>query len=133
MEKYIKTYFENKTEVSAVFLFGSYAKGKPLRHSDVDMAVLFDTSDRGMIYNTLEKYHIELSRLLRKDIHLVALNFVGEMLLLQIFKTGKCIRVNNRQKLAEFRIAAFSRIFDFNYHRNKMRTGLIRKVVYGRS
>jgi len=133
MEKYIKTYFENKEEVSAVFLFGSYAKGKPQRNSDVDIAVLFGISGRGMIYDTLERYHIELSRLLRKDLHLVVLNFVGEMLLLQIFKTGKCILVNNRKKLAEFRIAAFSRIFDFNYHRDKMRTGLIRKVVHGRS
>ena len=114
-----------------MFLFGSYAKDKPKRFSDIDIAVLFGVLDRDTIDHMMEKYHIGLSRLVRKDIHLVALNLAGEMLILQIFQTGKCILINDRKKLADFRIVAYSRIFDFNYHRNKMRNGLIRKVVHG--
>ena len=40
--KKINQYFKERNEVMAVYLFGSYARGKERRDSDIDLAVLVD-------------------------------------------------------------------------------------------
>ena len=84
-EKKITSYFENKVDIIAVYLFGSYASGKVRSCSDMDLAILFDSRDRVMINRQLDKCLIDLSRILRKDTHLTAMNFASEELLKQIF------------------------------------------------
>jgi predicted nucleotidyltransferase len=42
----LKGYFKDKSEVIAVYLFGSQATDKTRRASDVDIGVLLDTNDR---------------------------------------------------------------------------------------
>jgi predicted nucleotidyltransferase len=37
-------YFRDRDEVSALYLFGSSAKGKKTKESDIDIAVLLDGS-----------------------------------------------------------------------------------------
>jgi hypothetical protein len=76
---------------------------------------------------------VELSRLLRKDLHLVVMNAASQELLRQIFSKGVCIQVNDRGELARFRMVQFSRIADFAYYRKQMQRGLIRKVMGGSS
>ena len=44
----LKAYFEDKSEVIAVYLFGSHAKNKADRSSDVDIGILLDTNDRAI-------------------------------------------------------------------------------------
>jgi len=60
------------------------------------LAILFDSRDQVMINRRLEKYLIDLSRILRKDTHLTAMNFASEELLKQIFKKGKCLSIFNK-------------------------------------
>ena len=127
----IKSYFENKKDVVAVYLFGSYADGRERAASDVDLAILFDSRDREAVNQMSDKYFIDLSRSLRKDIHLTAMDFAGEELLKQIFKKGKCLVVNDSKKLAYFKMMAFSKIVSFHYYRSQMQAGIIRKVLEG--
>ena len=131
VENQIKNYFEHEKDIVAVYLFGSYASGNVRSYSDIDLAVLFDSRNRAAINRRLDKYLIDLSRLLRKDTHLTAMDFASEGLLKQIFEKGKGIIVNDTKKLAYFKMIAYSKIADFYYHRREMQSGLIRKVMEG--
>ena len=131
IENQIKSFFENKRDIVAVYLFGSYATGKVRSCSDIDLAILFDSRSRAIINRRLDKYLIELSRILRKDIHMTAMDFAGEGLLKQIFKNGKSIIINDTRKMSYFKMIAYSKIVDFHYHRRKMQSGIIRKVMEG--
>lgn len=128
-EKKITNYFGNKEDIIAVYLFGSYASGKERSYSDIDLAILFDSRDRVMINRRLDKYLIDLSRILRKDIHLTAMNFASEELLKQIFKKGHCLIVNDSKKLACFTMTAYSKIVNFHYYRSQFQAGIVRKVM----
>jgi len=72
---------------------------------------------------------VELSRIIKKDIHLIILNSASEELMRQIFLKGKCILVNDKKRLAIFEMVALSKIAEFAYYRNQMQKGLIKKVM----
>ena len=130
-EQKLTNYFENKEDIIAVYLFGSYASEKVRSCSDIDLAILFDSRDQVMINRRLEKYLIDLSRILRKDTHLTAMNFASEELLKQVFKKGKCLIVNDSKKLACFTMTAYSKIVNFHYYRGQFQAGIVRKVLEG--
>jgi predicted nucleotidyltransferase len=131
IENQVKKFFENENDIIAVYLFGSYASGRVRSNSDIDLAILFDSRNRPAINRRLDKYMINLSRILRKDIHLTAMDFASEGLLEQIFKRGKCIIVNDTKIMAYFKMIAYSKIAGFHYHRRKMQSGIVRKVMEG--
>ena len=125
----LTAYFDAKPEIIAVYLFGSYAKGKEHRSSDIDIGLLFETMDPFLIKKLADTVMIDLSRILRKDIHPVILNLAGEELLRQIFLKGKCILDKNPKKLVRFKMTTFSRIADFAYYKDQMQSGLIRNIM----
>ena len=125
----LTVYFDAKPEIIAVYLFGSYAKGKEHRSSDIDIGLLFETMDPFLIKKLADTVMIDLSRILRKDIHPVILNLAGEELLRQIFLKGKCILDKNPKKLVRFKMTTFSRIADFAYYKDQMQSGLIRNIM----
>jgi len=127
----IKSFFENKKDIVAVYLFGSHAEGRERLSSDVDLAILFDNRDREAVNRLLDKYLVALSRSLRKDVHLTAMDFAGETILKQIFEKGECLVIKNPKKLAYFKMVAFSKIVDFGYYRRQMQSGIVRKVMEG--
>ncbi|MBW1851901.1 MAG: nucleotidyltransferase domain-containing protein [Deltaproteobacteria bacterium] len=131
LEEKIKSYFRNKSEVIAVYLFGSHAVGKERPFSDIDVGILFDETDSALLLKRRNDYLVELGRLLRKDIHPVILNLAGEELLRQIFLKGKCILINDAKKLAKHKMVMFVKIAEFAYYKNQMQSGLIRKVMEG--
>lgn len=126
----IADYFNaNSSGVIAVYIFGSQASAKSTPKSDVDIAVLFDHSNPDFIHSRMDEILLQLPKLLRKDIHPVAMNSASEALLKQIFAKGRCLLVNDSRKLAEFKMIAYARIADFNYYLKKMQAGLIRRVL----
>ena len=127
----LTVYFRTKPGVIAVYLFGSYAQGKERRKSDIDIGLLFDTRDPAFAKEKTNTYMIDLSRILRKDIHPVILNLASEELLRQVFLKGKCILVKDTKKLARYKMTTFARIADFAYYKNQMQSGLIRNVMEG--
>ena len=131
VENQIKSYFEIEKDLVAVYLFGSYASGKARSYSDINLTILFDSRNRAAINRRLDRYLTDLARILRKDIHLTAMDFAGEELLKQIFKKGKCIIVNDTKIMAYFKMIAYSKIAGFHYYRRKMQSGIVRKVMEG--
>ncbi len=125
----LKAYFEDKSEVIAVYLFGSQAMNKTRRSSDVDIGILLDTNDRPIETEKRNQYLVELATILRKEIHPVILNSAGEELMRQIFLKGKCILVRNPEKLSLFKMTMYAKIADFGYYRDRMQSGLIRNIM----
>ena len=77
----ITEYFRaNLTGVVAVYVFGSQANDKGTPRSDVDIAVLFDCSDPDFIHSRIDEILLQLPKLLRKDVHPVAMNPASEAL-----------------------------------------------------
>jgi predicted nucleotidyltransferase len=130
LEETIADYFKaNSAGITAVYIFGSQASGRYIPSSDVDIALLFDRSDPDYIHSCMDEILLKLPKLLRKDIHPVAMNSASEALLKQIFSKGRCLLVNDSRKLAEFKMIAYARIAGFNYYLKKMQAGLIRRVL----
>jgi predicted nucleotidyltransferase len=127
----IAGYFAAKPEVVAVYLFGSYARGREKDLSDIDLGILLE---RDFLYaqNDLRTtYLIDLARILRKDLHIVIMNSAGEGILAQIFKHGKCIFQRNPRTLANFRTASFSMIAEFGYLRAMMEKAIVSRILGG--
>ena len=131
MNEEIVRFFETRPEVVAVFLFGSCARGRAKEASDVDLAILVDPHmniDESRLKRDLI---IGISRVVRKEIHLVILNRAGELLSAQVFKYGHCLYNSKPGILSGFRALQFSKIADFAYLRNIMEKGFTRKVMEG--
>lgn len=127
----IRSFFAGINNIVAVYLFGSHAAGKAHVSSDVDVAVLFGHRDRETINRQLDEFLLALSRRLRKNVHLVAMDFSGEALLKQIFQRGTCLVVHDPKKLAVFKMSAFSKIVHFHFYHRRMQAGLARRVMEG--
>jgi len=124
----ISLYFIDRSEVIAVYIFGSYAKGQQQTGSDIDLAILIDQDNISHQNELIKQYTIELSRILRKDLHLIIMNSAGEDILAQIYKYGQCILNQNPDLLARFKMITFAMIADFAYYKNIMKKGFTRKI-----
>jgi len=131
VESIIAAYFENKKDVSAVYLFGSYAAGKQKPFSDIDIGILLKHDVMKTAAGKQTACIIELGRMLRKDVHPVILNTAGETLLEQIFKYGKCILVNDEKEYAKFRMISLSKILDFSYSRSQIQSVFLNRMLEG--
>ena len=129
MEAKIIRFFENKREVAAVYIFGSFASGRQRSGSDVDIGVLLHPEFIGEADALREQCMIQLGRTLNKDIHVVILNHAGEVLLKQVLSKGKAILIKNQKEDKYFKMVSLSRVVDFNYHLEKMQSGLTKKIL----
>jgi len=128
MESLIRTYFSKKPEVIAVYLFGSQESGQQRLDSDVDIGILLRHKDLNREDELREQVIVELSRILKKDIHPVFMNTAGEELLRQIFSKGKCVQTNNSKLRAQFMTVSLCRIADFGYYRKMIQRGFLKTI-----
>ncbi len=133
LEASISEYFKDKNGLIAVYLFGSYARGKAQFLSDIDIGIIADREQMDSVRSSTDAYTTELGRRLRKDIHLVILNSASDELLRQVFSKGICLLVRDAKRLALFRTLAYARIAEFGYYRRQTQSGLIRKITQGRT
>lgn len=129
IDKKIVDYFKDKNEVVAVYLFGSYARGKEKPFSDIDIGIIFKPLRRDKYRERIDGYIPGLSRILRCDVHLVTMNTAGEELLRQVFTKGKCLMVTNPKLLSRLKTVMYSRIAEFGFYRPMMQKGLIGKIM----
>jgi predicted nucleotidyltransferase len=128
----IAEYFTEKREVAAVYLFGSYARGREKEGSDVDLGILLDRDVSSGENDLRTTYLIDLARILRKDLHIVMMNDAGEGIIAQIFKYGKCVFQRNPWSLARFKTARYSMIAEFGYLRAIMEKAFVLRL-FGRT
>lgn len=131
IDQKITDYFKDKNAVVAVYLFGSYAGGKERPFSDIDIGIIFKESDRKKNLEKADRYLPGISRVLRRDAHLVIMNTAGEELLKQVFTKGKCLLVRDSRLLSRLKTIMFSRIAEFGFYRPMMQKGMVAKIMKG--
>lgn len=124
----VTPFFEDQPEVIAVYLFGSHARGREQRDSDLDLAVLLEHGEVPHLNELKRQYTIALARMLREDLHLVIMNTAGEQLVAQIFKYGQCILNQKPESLSRFKMVSYAMIAEFAHHRDQMKKGFIRRL-----
>lgn len=125
----IREYFSHQEKVICVYLFGSTAKSKENKFSDVDIAVLFDAGvDRVEYTRRCLSITDELSRILDKDIDVVDLNEAASFLKFHIIKEG--IKVYERPCRIEhnFEARTIVEYLDFLPIRRKLEAALITNI-----
>ena len=117
-------YCDARPEITACYLFGSYASGKNRSGSDLDLAFLvrpdIDTRQMDQLRSAVI---VELGRLTRLDIHPLIMNTAGELVLGQIFAKGICLYQRN-DDLQCFRRQKMPMIAEFGYYVAGMRAKL---------
>jgi len=129
IENKIKGYFSSRKGVITVYLFGSVAAGKENRFSDVDVAVLFDPAMPPREYSDeILSIMDDLSRILDREIDVVALNNTGAFLKYQIIKSG--VRIYEREGRAEhsFEARAIVEYLDFLPIRSMLEKAVISDI-----
>ena len=119
-------YFKDKKEIRAVCLYGSFISGKFHANSDVDIALLtIPFNDRMKSIAERVRYQTEISKLLKRNVDLVFLQEVGEILAFQIIKNGEVILENNKDAHRSFRAFLLIKCLDFQFLENRMQKGML--------
>lgn len=113
----------------AAYLFGSAAHGRMHPDSDIDIALLLDEQDNSRLRKKLlDQLLPPISRVLRRDVHLLFLNDASYLVRSQIFKKGELIYVKDRHKLAEYRMISMALIAEFTPYLRMTQNGLKNRI-----
>jgi predicted nucleotidyltransferase len=125
----INNIFKNYGNILAVYLFGSQARNKENKYSDVDIAVLFDNSVKKEEYINLQiEIMNNLNRRLDKEADVIILNRASLFLKYHILKEG--IKIYEREKRNEhnFEARAIVQYLDFLPVKNRIEQGVLAKI-----
>ena len=104
---------KNRREIIAAYVFGSRAKGKGKKTSDVDIAFLLDDRDASN-FPYLE-FKVTFESILDKNVDLIILNHTGEILKHQVRKYGKIIYESNPKTRKQWEVLSRKLYQDFLY------------------
>lgn len=113
--KRVVEYFKSRREVSALYIFGSFAREMESKESDIDIAVLIDEAKlRKRDFESLKKdYYAASPGFSIKPVDIVILNTASPFLRHQILKTGKILFDRNRKLRVRFSIRAITEYLDY--------------------
>ena len=108
-------YFRGRDEVSALYIFGSSAKGNRTKESDIDIAVLIDEPSlkKKDIEKFRRKYYEASPRFSLRRVDIVILNAAPVFLKYQVIKTGKILFDRNRKLRVGFTEKTINEYLDF--------------------
>ncbi|BDR66051.1 type VII toxin-antitoxin system MntA family adenylyltransferase antitoxin [Clostridium tetani] len=106
--------------IKLLYIFGSYAKGKNNKNSDLDIAVLLDEN-----YNPMDKLRLigDLTLIFKRDdIDLVILNSASPVLRHQIIKYGKLVYMEREETKVFFEVKVLNVYMDMEpFRRTQMK------------
>ena len=122
-------YFSCCSEVVSVYLFGSQAKGKARKKSDIDIAILLeDGVDSYKYFDLMLKYMAELERLYDGRVDVVILNNAKPLLQHQVLKYGKLLYERDRYARVRFEVLSRKIYFDIKPALDKQSKALFRQI-----
>ena len=101
-------FLEKREDVEAAFIFGSYAKGKTHRESDLDIAVYFKPEGQGVEFEEDKEYAgeseiwSEIERITDMNTDLVVLNRAPATLADAITREGKVLVMKDPKRFGRF-------------------------------
>lgn len=121
--------------VVLAYLFGSQARGRAGRHSDVDVAVLLD---RQVPPEEWSRVQVRLTNALmdlfhRNDVDVVILNRACPLLAQQVLRYGRCLYAESAAVRVRFAVETLHRYEDTRNLRRIRRHYLGRRIAAGRA
>lgn len=124
-------FFSKQGYVRLAYLFGSVAKGKAGKLSDIDVAVLIDES-----LNKKQRFDLQLelisdiSEILKTDrIDLVVINEAPLSLKFEIIKANYPLFIRDRMEKIDFEQMVMSRYLDRKYYESRAASEFLEKVA----
>lgn len=125
----IRDCLAGEKDILAAYLFGSYARGKETRFSDLDVAVLFSFR---LPEERVTDRRIELMNLLSKrldiNVEVVALNKASSLFKFMVFREGVCILERIPELAHSFKAKAIVEYLDFLPLRRRLESRLIARI-----
>jgi len=112
IEQRIVEYFRSRTDVAAVYLFGSAARRTARVDSDVDVAVLFHAPPRRTLNGPRLNIEGELERTLGVPVDLVALNDAPVDLRIRVLRDGRLLIDGDPSARIAFEVRTRNEAFD---------------------
>ena len=115
----LKGYFENRKDIAFAFLFGSQAKGRATKLSDIDIAVYFYPEKRHPVeyeeevfYEGEDEIWSDLEKLLKREVEMRVLNRVSSTLAANVIR-GIPLAINDYGLYLNFMMFITSLAEDF--------------------
>jgi predicted nucleotidyltransferase len=113
VQQALETFFRARAQgLTAVYLFGSVARGSARADSDVDVAVLYSKAPPLSLEGLPLDLEDELERLLGRPVQVVPLNRAPVDLVHRVLRDGKLILDANPAGRIEFEVRARNEYFD---------------------
>ncbi|NMB41896.1 MAG: nucleotidyltransferase domain-containing protein [Firmicutes bacterium] len=112
----LREYFVDKSDISVVYLFGSVAKGRATRNSDVDVAVLF-VQGLPLTHRFERKLEIanDLEDLLKTEVDVVDLESADLYFIHQLMLDKVVILERDIDRRVSFEVEKRKKYFDMKY------------------
>lgn len=112
MTQQIADVFRDRSEVMAVYLFGSTARGEAAPHSDVDIAVLLAAAPRRALNGAQLVLEGDLERAVRRQVDLIVLNDAPADLRIRILRDGQLLVDRDPAARIAFEVRTRNEAFD---------------------
>lgn len=110
----LQRFFEQQKAIIAGYLFGSFAKGRNSRFSDIDVAILVAEDIAPSAYADLQsQYMVDLSEHLGCEMDILILNHAPPFVKFQVFRYGQRLFERDRTRSRRFVAASIVEYFDF--------------------
>lgn len=128
LELSISSYCAGQPDIIACYLYGSRSTGMEQTGSDVDLAFLLNYSTPKSSYGIRKMdYYGELSKITRKEIHILIMNEAGELVLGEVLRDGIPLFIRNIEEVENFRARKIPLIAEFTYYSELFRTKLVER------
>jgi len=112
LETLVQEKLGDDPDISAVYLFGSQARGTARAKSDVDLGVLYRRPPAPTLMDQPFELQAELEGALRVPVDLVVMNTAPVDLVHRILRDGKLLLENDKSARISFEVKARNQYFD---------------------
>lgn len=116
----LREYFRSKPDISAVYLFGSFARGRQGHKSDLDLAILFSPEELTKMQRFERRIDLELGieKLTERNVDVIDLVTAPPVLQHQVRKHGLLLLEKDHRHRVSFEVTTRRNYFDLTrvYH-----------------
>ncbi len=124
IESIVRAFFEaGPGDATAVYLFGSMARGTARASSDVDLAVLYRDAPSRVLGAVPQRQEAALESALRRPVQVIVLNTAPPDLVHRVLRDGRLLLDRDPAARVSFEVQARNAYFDMEPIRNLYRQG----------